>query len=731
MYEQKRIMVTGAGGYLGSVLLPMMLKAGHSVVAVDTFYFGDHPLDRVKNDAGLEIRRCDVRDLTAADLVGVDTIVSLAAISNDPAGDLAPNWTVEVNQDATIRLAELAKDEGVRRFVFASSCSVYGAGGDDLLDESSEQGPLTVYAVTKQATENALNELAAEDFRVVSLRKATLFGVSPRMRLDLVVNRMVSHAMTGKSIEVHGGDQWRPLLHVRDAATAYLRCVELPDAATPVADAFNVVGENVTVLDLAGRVSDALGGVSLDVQAGGLDQRSYRVSGEKFERLVGFEPSMTIERGVAELRQALRFRKATTDDPQYSTVASLKALITRPARDGGEKVRRTFLPFALPMLGREEEQEVLDTLRSGWLTTGPKTKLFEARCAEYLGVRHAIAMNSCTGALHVGLASIGIGAGDEVITTPISWPATANVVLHLGAKPVFVDVEPDTLNIDPRKVEAAITPRTKAILPVHIAGQTCDMDALSAIAERHGLALFEDAAHAMGATHGDRKVGQLSTAAAFSFYPTKNMTTVEGGLLVTDDDDIAERARVLSLHGISRDAWKRYSKDASLHWELIEPGYKYNMTDVQASVGLHQLAKLDGFQQVRARYAARYDETFADLEAVRPLARSGYGTHTHHLYIVLLSLERLSVTRDEFMLALRDEGIGTGVHFTSMHLQPYYRDVLGMRPDALPVAADVSQRIISLPLYPKMNATDVEDVVGAVRKVALAYTTYSRGERAA
>lgn len=715
-------MVTGAGGYLGSVLLPMLLKAGHQVIAVDKFYFGDQPLNKVAGSPGLEIRRCDVRDISAADLAGVDTVISLAAISNDPAGDLAPNWTVEINQDATIRLAELAADEGVSRFVFASSCSVYGASDHSVLDESSEQRPLTVYAVTKQATEQALNELATDKFRVISLRMATLFGVSPRMRLDLVVNRMVSHAVSGKAIQVNGGDQWRPLLHVRDAATAYRHCVDLPLEDVPAGEAFNVVGENVTVGGLAERISERLGGVLLDIREGGLDQRSYRVSQTAFEKLTGFVPAMTIERGVDELRRAFGTEAVATDDPRFSTVASLKAVVTTPAREGGEQVRRDFLPFALPLIGREEEQEVLDTLRSGWLTTGPKTKRFEAKCAEYLGVRHAIAMNSCTGALHVGLAALGIGPGDEVITTPVSWPATANVVLHLGATPVFVDVEPDTLNIDPARVEKAITPRTKAILPVHIAGQTCDMDALLAIAERHGLPVFEDAAHAMGATHGGRKVGALSTAAAFSFYPTKNLTTAEGGLLVTDDDEIADRARVLSLHGISRDAWKRYSPDASLHWELIEPGYKYNMTDVQASLGLHQLAKLDAFREVRARYAARYDAEFAGLAALQPLVHRGYGVHSHHLYVVRLNLDVLRVTRDEFMLALREEGIGTGVHFRSMHLQPYYRDKLGMEPGALPVAADVSERIVSLPLYPKMTGQDVEDVVRAVRKVALAYT---------
>jgi DegT/DnrJ/EryC1/StrS aminotransferase family len=326
-----------------------------------------------------------------------------------------------------------------------------------------------------------------------------------------------------------------------------------------------VVGENTTMIELAERISRQLGDVPIKVTGDGTDKRSYRISGEKFARFIGFQPSVSIEQGVEELHQVILAEDLRPGDFQYSTVAALKRVVTTPAHAGGEKVRRDFLPFALPLIGREEEQEVLDTLRSGWLTTGPKTKRFESMFAEYIGTRHAVAMNSCTGALHVGLAALGVGPGDEVITSPVSWPATANVVLHLGAKPVFIDVEPDTLNIDPTKFEAAVTGRTKAILPVHIAGQACDMDALHAIADRHGLAVLEDAAHAMGATYGSRNIGQLSTATAFSFYPTKNMTTIEGGLLATDDDQIAERARILSMHGISRDAWKRYSAEASLH----------------------------------------------------------------------------------------------------------------------------------------------------------------------
>jgi dTDP-4-amino-4,6-dideoxygalactose transaminase len=386
---------------------------------------------------------------------------------------------------------------------------------------------------------------------------------------------------------------------------------------------------------------------------------------------------------------------------------------------GGEPVRRSFLPFAVPSLGEEEEQEVLDTLRSGWLTTGHKTRRFEDACRSYLGVDHAVAMASCTGALHVALAAVGIGPGDEVVTTPISWPATANVILHLGAKPVFVDVEPDTLNIDVSLIAAAIGPRTKAILPVHMAGQSCDLDPLLAVAREHGLRVVEDAAHAFGADYRTRKIGQISDATAFSFYPTKNLTTIEGGLLATNDEELADRARILSLHGISKDAWKRYAATGSPHWQLVEPGFKYNMTDVQASVGLHQLPRFEGFLARRAEIVARYDAALADVPAIQRLSRRSYGRHVNHLYIVLLDRRHTDIERDDFIQALRSEGIGTGVHFVSMHLQPYYRETFGYRPDSFPVAADVSERIVSLPLYPAMSDRDVDDVIRAVRKIVV------------
>lgn len=389
----------------------------------------------------------------------------------------------------------------------------------------------------------------------------------------------------------------------------------------------------------------------------------------------------------------------------------------RLAIDGGTPVRREFLPFHRPSLGREEEAEVLDTLRSGWLTTGPKTQRFELDFAGYLGARHALGVTSCTAAMHLGLVALGVGPGDEVITSPITFPATANVVVHVGATPVFVDVEPTTLNLDVDQVEARITPRTKAIIPVHFAGQPCRMDALTALARRHGLAIVEDCAHAIEATLAGRHVGTWGDAGAFSFYATKNITTAEGGMLVTENAELAERIAILRLHGISRDAWKRYGHEGFRHYETLAAGFKCNMYDLQAALGLAQLPKIEGFWARRQWIVKAYDEAFAALPSIQRLETKGPVRHSHHLYVVILRTETLSRSRDQILDAIQKENIGVGVHFRAVHLQPFYRERFGFKPGQLPVAEYASERIISLPLYPGLGDRDVEDTIAAVIKV--------------
>jgi dTDP-4-amino-4,6-dideoxygalactose transaminase len=389
-------------------------------------------------------------------------------------------------------------------------------------------------------------------------------------------------------------------------------------------------------------------------------------------------------------------------------------------------MRDTFLPFSLPAIGEEEIAEVVDSLRSGWITTGPKTRRFEEEFREYIGARHAIAVNSCTAGLHIALAALGIGPGDEVIVPTLTFCSTANIVVHLGARPVLVDVGED-FNVTPEAIERAITSRTRAIIPVHYGGQPCDLDAIYSLASRHNLPVVEDAAHAVGAAYHGHKIGSDSlrpaasdprVVACFSFYATKNMTTGEGGMITTADDELADRMRLLSLHGMSRDAWKRYTTTGSWYYEVLLPGYKYNMTDIQAALGIHQLRKLDDFIAIRQHYARMYDEGFADmLEVERPIIHSDR-THTYHLYAIRLNLERLTIDRAQFIEELKALNIGTSVHFIPVHLHPYYRDTFGYRPGDFPVAERLYERIISLPLFPRMTEHDVQDVIHAVKAVA-------------
>ncbi|NSW84043.1 MAG: DegT/DnrJ/EryC1/StrS aminotransferase family protein [Syntrophothermus sp.] len=383
-------------------------------------------------------------------------------------------------------------------------------------------------------------------------------------------------------------------------------------------------------------------------------------------------------------------------------------------------MRSNFLPFAPPFISDEEIEEVSDTLSSDWITTGPKTRLFESRFAEFLGVTEALAVNSCTAGLHLALVVLGIGPGDEVITTPMTFCATVNVIEHVGARPVLVDVEPDTLNISPDLVERAVTSKTKCIMPVHYAGHPCEMDAITGVARSHGLFIVEDAAHALPARYKDQMVGSTGNLTAFSFYATKNLTTAEGGML-TGDSDLVERARVLSLHGMSRDAWKRYGKEGSWYYEVVYPGYKYNMTDIQAALGLHQLKKLPGFQERRKKIAARYDEAFTRYPYFEVPGRRPYVEHAWHLYVLRLNLETLRIDRNKFIEELHARNIGTSVHFIPIHLHPYYRDKYGYRPGDFPVAYSNYLRMISLPIYPRMSDRDVEDVIEAVLDVAETY----------
>ncbi|GAP62771.1 hypothetical protein ARMA_1194 [Ardenticatena maritima] len=383
--------------------------------------------------------------------------------------------------------------------------------------------------------------------------------------------------------------------------------------------------------------------------------------------------------------------------------------------------RADFLPYARADITEAEIAEVVDTLRSGWLSMGPKTIEFEKRFAAYTNATDAIAVNSCTAGLHLALAALGIGDGDEVITTPLTFAATANVAVHLGARPVFADVRADDFNIDPHAVERAITPRTRAIIPVHMAGHPCRMDELLDIAAAHNLPIVEDAAHAVGARYRGKMIGSIGTATAFSFYVTKNLTTGEGGMVTTNDADLAETMRTLRLHGMNRDAWARYSDKGTWYYEITAAGYKYNMTDIAAAIGLHQLRRLNDFIEVRRHYAALYNEAFADMDTfVLPTTRADV-EHAWHLYILRLRPETLRIDRAAFIEKLREANIGTSVHFIPVHLHPYYRDTFGYQRGDFPVAEAIFDQAISLPLYTTMTEEDVFSVIEATRAIAHHY----------
>ncbi|MCZ2146667.1 MAG: DegT/DnrJ/EryC1/StrS aminotransferase family protein [Bryobacterales bacterium] len=379
-------------------------------------------------------------------------------------------------------------------------------------------------------------------------------------------------------------------------------------------------------------------------------------------------------------------------------------------------MRKQFLPYCLPQIGEEEIGEVVDSLRSGWVTTGPKVKRFEEEFARYTGARHAIAVNSCTAALHLSLAALGVGPGDEVVVPTLTFCATANVVIHLGARPVLVDVDAQGL-MNPGIAAQAIGPATKAILPVHFAGQACDLRGLEDVAGRHGIALIEDAAHAVGAVYRGKKIGTHGRCTAFSFYATKNMTTGEGGMITTSDDDTATLLRRLALHGMSRDAWRRYAESGSWYYEIQEAGYKDNMTDVQASLGLHQLRRLDSFIARRREIAGRYEAAFGRFEELELPVELPERVHVYHLYPVRLRRSALRISRSEFIEELKRRQIGASVHFIPLHRHPYYEARFGYCAREFPMAEELYEGYVSLPLYPRMTDEDVDDVIAAVKDI--------------
>jgi dTDP-4-amino-4,6-dideoxygalactose transaminase len=379
--------------------------------------------------------------------------------------------------------------------------------------------------------------------------------------------------------------------------------------------------------------------------------------------------------------------------------------------------RSEYLVFGSPEIREEEMEEVLATLRSAWIGTGPRVARFESEFREYAGAGHAVAVNSCTAGLHLAMMGLGLGPEDEVIVPAMTFAATANAVIHAGGRPVLAEVDRDTMCLTPEAVEAKLTPRTRAVVPVHFAGRPCEIEAIVALAREAGLAVVEDCAHAIETLVNGRHAGTFGDFGVFSFYVTKNVVTGEGGMVVTSDEDAAARIKTLALHGLSADAWSRFSDEGYKHYEVVEPGFKYNMMDLQAALGVPQLARAETNLKRREEIWRRYDEAFADLPLRTPAAEASGTRHARHLYTVVLDLEHLSCTRDEVLLGLHRQNIGTGVHYRALHLHPYYRETGGYVHGDFPNAEWISDRTVSLPLSPKLTDDDVEDVIAAVGRI--------------
>jgi dTDP-4-amino-4,6-dideoxygalactose transaminase len=380
-------------------------------------------------------------------------------------------------------------------------------------------------------------------------------------------------------------------------------------------------------------------------------------------------------------------------------------------------MRNSYLVFGQPLIEEAEIEEVVKSLRAAWPGTGPKVAAFEKVVAEYKGVKHAVALNSCTAGLHLSCLALGLQPGDEVIVPAMTFCATINAVIHASGTPVLVDVERDSFNLDPEKVRQNLSPRTKAIMPVHFAGRACNMGALKSLACQYDLRIIEDCAHAIETEYRGQKAGAIGDCGVLSFYSTKNIVTGEGGMLLTNDEEVAARAKILALHGMSQDAWKRFSDDGYKHYEVVEVGFKYNMMDLQAAIGLHQMKRVERYWQRRLEIWDRYNQAFVDLPVELPAPFDPNSRHALHLYTILVDEKRSPVTRDKFMKELHVRNIGSGVHYRAIPVHPVYQRLFGWKPENFPNAVAIGQTTLSLPLSAKLTDEDADDVIAAVKDV--------------
>lgn len=703
---KRKILVTGGAGYIGSFVVNMLLDRGYHVVVLDKLIYGKKGYYSFREGENLVFIYGDVTDSECVKNVmkGVNCVIALAAIVGDQACEVNEQITWEVNYTSVRMLVDEAIANNVSRFVFTSSCSVYGCNGKErFLTEDADLYPVSLYAKTRIKSEAYLQEKSNQLSSVI-LRLSTVFGLSPRMRFDLALNTMTARAVKTNSITVQGGKQWRPFVHVRDVAKAIVIAAEADDAHVRN-EVFNVgsTDSNYQISELAKIIAEEVPGTVINELVSNNDARNYNCIFDKIHKRLNFKAEISARDGIREIVRYVEQVDPDIEAPEYSNFKVWQEL-GNPDK---------FIPYSVPEVAEEARIELVSTIESGWLSMGPRTRLFEEKVKEYLGDAEleVIAVSSCTAGLHLQLLAAGIGPGDEVITTPLTFCATVNTILYCGARPVLVDIDPKTLNIDIKKIEEKITSSTKAIVPVYYAGQAVDHTALKTLADRYKLFILADAAHAMGAKYDDRFCGTYEDSAAFSFYATKNMPIGEGGIVTTHNKDFAAKMRDLLMHGMNRNAWKRFSQTGSWYYEIVDLGYKYNFTDLQAAIGIPQLSRIDRYNGIRREYAQKYDEAFSVLPGVRVLALDPRAFHNRHMYPVIIDESILGINRDQLIEKLKEFKIGTSVHYIPIHYHPYYQRALGLKQEEFPVTNRIFKGLFSLPIYPKMSHFDVDRVI--------------------
>ncbi len=703
-FSNQVVLVTGAAGSIGSELCTQLLRLGSKVIALDN-------RETALHEFGLDLKEkyedkvvtilADIRDKPKVKKIfetyKPSIIFHAAAYKHVPMTEAHPDEAVKTNVFGTQNLIELVDELNISTFILIST------------DKSAN--PECILGFTKGMAEIIT--------RIKSKKSNSKFLI---VRFGNVINSDGSIVPLFEKQIRNGG----PITITHSEAKRFF--MTIPEAVQLVINSV-LIGKNgeLFILDM-GEQYNILKLAETLIKLGGLEPYKDIVikligmrKGDKMEEelLNSCEiKEKTENTRIFSVKNGLIFdeekiKKDLDDLKKFTEESDLEKIIFKLKEIFNKEDKKEFIPYNLPSIGQEEIEEIIDTLKGNWLTQGPKTFQFEKQLADYLGVKHVIAVNSCTAALHLSLIVLGIGKDDEVILSPYTFASTANVVCHVGARPVFVDVQENTFNIDPEKIEKAITPKTKAIIVVHYGGQAADMDEIKKIADKYNLKIIEDAAHAIGSEYKENKIGSLGNLTCFSFYVTKNITTGEGGAITTNDDILANRLRILRLHGISKDAWKRYSQEGSWYYEIEECGWKYNMNDIQASLGVVQLKKLDGFTHRRQYLAEIYNKELKNIhDILLPFKKEGRN-HVYHLYSILLK----NYDRNKFIEEMRKRDIGVSVHFIPLHLHPFYQKEYDYKKGDFPVSESLYNREISLPLYPKMNEEDIYSVTEAIKEI--------------